>query len=117
MSVNKMYYIKPKGNRKVLTIKARELRARIMEDTIKQIGHRANQIVEEDEPQRIEITFMGDWLTLEGEVRKTDIDNRLKFLIDSIYNAIGFDDKYIYEIKAKKHQSNETACFVIIKNA
>ena len=48
-----------------------------------------------------------DWLTLDGKVKRKDIANREKFLIDSVFNALQLDDKYIQFHAMIKEQNKE----------
>ena len=54
-----------------------------------------------------------NWFTKKGEVKRMDISNREKFLIDSVFDALGIDDKYIFENKMLKVQDEKE--FAVIK--
>jgi len=62
---------------------------------------------------RVEVKVHEDWLCKNGSIKKKDIMNREKFLIDSVFEGLGIDDKYIFEHTMKKVQSKEEK--VIIK--
>lgn len=98
MSINKQYYHNRAG--KFLTRPARELRAKIISD-VKEMDN----TLPEDATLRIDINLVEDWLCKNGAIRKADLDNRLKFLIDSVFRGLEMDDKYIFEIHAYKVQS------------
>lgn len=119
MTANKTYYLKKigkYGHRKVLSEEARSLRARIMCDTEKQLKC-PNGDLDLEEPQRVIIFFFNNWLTKDDNLKKIDLDNRLKFLIDSIYNTLGADDKFIVKLTAEKIQTDgEPKCLVMIMN-
>lgn len=129
MTINKTYFLKPRNNGKVLTPAARLMRARIINDVREQVKRYdvENNGIDFDKPQEITILFIRDWFTQEGEVRKIDLDNRLKFLIDSIYTALNEDDKMIWRIETEKIQqdedtarkqitNNKAYCYVTITN-
>ena len=56
-----------------------------------------------------------DWNCKDGTVKKKDISNREKFLIDSIFEALGLDDRYIFEHTMRKVQSMEEKAIVTIE--
>ena len=56
-----------------------------------------------------------NWLTKKGLVKRVDISNREKFLIDAIFDALGIDDKFIFEHTMKKIQSDKEFAIVIIE--
>ena len=62
---------------------------------------------------KINIEIHEDWFTLKGDVKRKDIANREKFLVDSIFESLGLEDKYIFEHSMKKIQSEEE--FAVIK--
>ena len=49
-----------------------------------------------------------------GDVKKVDISNREKFLIDSVFNALEIDDKNIFEHTMKKIQDDEEFALIEI---
>ena len=111
-TINHLYW--HKGNMKILTKEARELRERI------------NIITNEEAPLffknlekglRVEVEIHENWLTKKGEVARKDIANREKFLIDSIFKALNIDDKYIFEHKFLKIQDDQEFALVkILRN-
>lgn len=62
----------------------------------------------------VKVEIYEDWHTKKGAVKKKDIANREKFLIDSIFNALGLDDCYIFEHVMKKVQSGEEKAVITI---
>lgn len=107
-SVNSMYRTTRQG--KFLKRKALNFRTRIIEDVKEQIRE-FEEIWENkltDKKLTVGIIFVENWLYKNGEIRKADLDNRLKFLIDSVFKALDLDDKMIYELYARK-EHNELA--------
>jgi len=43
-----------------------------------------------------------DWFTKKNEIKKKDLDNKSKFVLDSIFEKLGVDDKQIFELTMKK---------------
>jgi len=56
-----------------------------------------------------------DWFTKKGEVKRKDICNREKFLVDSIFNALNIDDKFIFTHTMKKIQSDKEFAIITIE--
>jgi len=101
-TINHLYW--HRGNMKILTTKAREFRKKIekiINDSsmplVPKRGVRLKVLVEVHE----------NWLTKVGTIRKKDLMNREKFLIDSVFGALNTDDKFIYELTMKKIQSEK----------
>ncbi len=55
----------------------------------------------------VTVEIYENWHTKKGAVKKKDIANREKFLIDSVFNALGLDDCFIFEHTMFKVQSEE----------
>ena len=67
-----------------------------------------------DKKLKVIVDVYENWLTKKGEVKRKDIANREKFIIDSVFECLGLDDKYIYEMILRKIQSeNEMAMIQI----
>lgn len=109
-TVNHLYW--HRNNIKIMKTEAKELRERIIE-----LVHLAN-LSEQLTPQPLQatITIYEDWLCKNGEVKKKDIANREKFLIDSVMKGFDIDDKYLYKITMLKVQSELEYSEVIIES-
>lgn len=107
-SVNSMYRVTRQG--KFLKREALNLRARIIEDVKEQIKE---NLFQEDKKLTIGIIFVENWNYKNGEIKQVDLDNRLKFLIDSVFTALDLNDKMIYEIYARKEQSELSEATII----
>ena len=102
MSVNSMYFGGLKFQRtRVLTPEARNLRSKIIYDTKQQI---LGDVFDRGDKLRVEIYFFDNWHNLDGGIKRRDIDNRLKFLIDSVFLGYEIDDSQIFELVAYKRQ-------------
>ena len=58
-------------------------------------------------PLKVTIGIRENWYNKNGTVKKMDVANREKFLIDSIFKALKIDDRYIWEIKLTKLHSED----------
>ncbi len=95
------FYLKPE---------AKELRKEI-----KKIVDATHQIISQKEvPLKIVVEIHENWYTQKGTVKKIDVANREKFLIDSVFEALGMDDKFIFEHIMKKVQSKNEKAIVMI---
>ena len=103
-----MYRVTRQG--KFLKREALNLRARIIEDVKEQIKE---NLFQEDKKLTIGIIFVENWNYKNGEIKQVDLDNRLKFLIDSVFTALDLNDKMIYEIYARKEQSELSEATII----
>ena len=97
------------NNRRILTKEARQLKKEI-----KEIVNGIPMDIQEQK-LKVEVEIHEDWLTKKGEVKRKDISNREKFLIDAIFDALGIDDKFIFEHTMKKVQSNKEYAHIKIQ--
>ena len=56
-----------------------------------------------------------DWFCKNGNVKRKDVSNREKFLIDSVFNALGIDDKMIFKHTMEKIQSESEKSEITIE--
>lgn len=49
-------------------------------------------------------TFYNDWYYKNGKVKRQDVQNLDRLLIDAIFKRIGLDDKYLWQVTNKKEQ-------------
>lgn len=64
---------------------------------------------------KVDIEIHENWLTKKNTVKKKDVANREKFIIDSVFDGLGADDSYIFEHTMKKIQSHEEFCIIKIE--
>ncbi len=89
-----------RGIRKYLKKEAVELRSKIKNIVMaKELNEKLSG------PLDVTVFIYEDWYTKKGDVKKKDISNREKFLIDSIFMALPFDDKMIFKQTMVKAQS------------
>lgn len=110
-SINHLYghtrfgsmYIKPE---------AKKIRKEIEEMLLTQIGTSFEHV--NDVMLKVDVEIHENWYTQKGEIKRVDLANREKFLIDSIFEAMGLDDKLIFEHSMKKVQDDKERAIVRI---
>jgi len=107
-TVNHIYF--NWNNRRILTKEARELKKEILE-----IVQKVKQPFNKKTFLEVNVKIYEDWFTKKGEIKRKDISNREKFLIDSIFEALGLDDKQIFIHTMKKKQSSKEYAEIIIE--
>lgn len=107
-TINHLYW--HRGNIKIMKTEAKKLRDEIK--TIVKLKY-INQLYNPEIKLKVTVEIHEDWLTKDGNVKRKDVANREKFLIDSVFEALGIDDKYIFEHNISKVQDSEE--FSIIK--
>jgi Holliday junction resolvase RusA-like endonuclease len=107
-SVNHLYF--NWNNRRILTKEARKLKEEINEIVRKSLPFVCSNL---NDGLKVGVEIHENWLTKKGAVKKKDISNREKFLIDSVFDTLNIDDKFIFEQTMKKVQSDKE--FAIIK--
>ena len=55
-----------------------------------------------------------DWFTKKGTIKKKDIANREKFLVDSVFKGLGLDDSAVFEHTMFKVQSDQEKAVLTI---
>jgi Holliday junction resolvase RusA-like endonuclease len=82
---------------------AKKLRTEIQEAVLSSVG----QSFEEIKNMKLKVIteIYENWMTKDENVKRIDIGNREKFLIDTVFEALGIDDKFIFEHTMKKVQS------------
>ncbi|MDC1142558.1 RusA family crossover junction endodeoxyribonuclease [Planctomycetota bacterium] len=103
-SVNKLFSTvrdtKTGVTKRVLTRQARKIR--------KLIHAMVNDRLNEKLLYELEVEIHLNAFTKKGTVRKVDLTNRVKFLEDSICDALGIDDSHIFRVLLiKKHNLEE----------
>jgi len=109
-SVNHLYGFN--GCRKFLTTEAKKLREEI-EKIVRDTEHLEDREIFMSKPLKVTTYIYEDWYCKNGNVKRADVANREKFLIDSVFNALGIDDKFIFEhTLIKKQNTNHINAFV-----
>ena len=101
-TINHLYW--HRGNVKILTSEAKKLREKI---EVLCTGMTEPEI--HGIPLKVRVEIHEEWYCQNGSVKKRDIANREKFLVDSVFKAIGIDDKFIFELTMVKVQPTRHA--------
>jgi Holliday junction resolvase RusA-like endonuclease len=104
-SINHLYG--QHGWHKYLTKEGRELRSKI-------IGLVERNVDLVNKKLKVDVTIYENWEYKTGEVARKDVNNREKFLIDSVFEGLGLDDKMIYVHSMSKMQSETEEKAVIV---
>ena len=115
-TVNHLYGQRPGGFGRARFIKpeARKIRQKILE-LIDELPRCMINDLPKDRQLKVTTLIHENWYTKKGEVKKKDISNREKFLIDSVFSALGIDDKFIFEHTMRKVQSDEEKVIIRIE--
>lgn len=106
-SINGLYW--HKGNIKIMTREAREIR-----DKIKEIVGVPDVLEFYERPLKVNVDVYENWYLKDGvTVAKKDVANREKFLIDSIFKCLEIDDRYIFQSTFKKIQSETQEAAIV----
>jgi len=108
-SVNHLYF--NYNNRRILTKEARELKKEI----IKIVELENNDLIIGGKLS-INIKIHEDWYCKNGTIKRKDISNREKFLVDSIFEDLELDDRQIFIHNMQKIQDKEEYTEVEILN-
>jgi hypothetical protein len=101
-SINHLYG--SRGFRRFLTKEATQLKKQIIDIVGGFKSNGSITLFPANTPIKLKVQIFEDWFYKNGEVAKKDISNREKFLIDSIFEALNLDDKYIFEHTLIKRQ-------------
>ena len=110
-TVNHLYF--NWKNRRILTKEARKLKDEIAAIVMKQ----KPECFECDQKTQLEVNvlILEDWYTKKGLIARKDIANREKFLIDTVFKALGIDDRLIFKHTMLKVQSNKELAIIRIE--
>ncbi len=109
-TINHLYTQNRWTKQKCLTNEANKLKKEIKEiidSCAKYVG------IPGDTRLKVSIDIFENWECKDGSVKKKDIANREKFLVDAIFQALGIDDRYIFEHTMRKVQSEDIEKAVI----
>ncbi len=101
-TVNNLYC--PFNGRMILKKEAREIKKQIKE-IIDSIPINMGDSWLTEVPLKVDIDVHENWYTKKDTVKHKDVMNRSKFLIDSVFQVLGIDDKFIFEHTINKIQS------------
>lgn len=109
-SINNLYG--QRGFRRFLKPEAVKLKKNILECMKEQLEVDDVKLV--DKELTIEVLIYENWYNKDGTIKRKDISNREKFLMDTIFEALKIDDKQIFKHTLEKINSNEEKAVVRI---
>ena len=97
---------------KFMKKEAKELR-----EEIENIINRDNLFgfYKDPKPVKVIVEAYENWYCKDGSVARKDIANREKFLVDSVFKALGIDDQYVFDLTMRKINSREEKTVIIIE--
>jgi len=114
-TINHLYW--HRGNIKIMKKEAKELREEIERLVDKEIYNCEADYLRDKELQ-VTVEIYEVWHNLDGSIKKKDISNREKFLIDSVFDALGLNDKCIFDNRfIKKGDEEEEKAIITIREA
>jgi Holliday junction resolvase RusA-like endonuclease len=112
-TINHLYGFR--GFHKFITKEAKEIKAKIAEEVKEAMKEQYIWTGEITPKLEVQIAIYENWLTKKGEVARKDISNREKFLMDSIFEVLEIDDRFIFKHTMIKIQSEVEKAVVIIE--
>jgi len=105
-TINHLYW--HRGNMKIMTKEAKEVK-----EHITKLVDLIHNDLPTEKKLKVTVEVRENWLTKKGEVKRKDVANREKFIIDCVFDALGIDDKFIYELILRKVQSEDVESAII----
>ena len=102
-TINHLYW--HRGNMKFLKKEARELRDEIITLVNNQV-HEYELKHLKDKQLIVNVEVHENWFDLNKNIKRKDILNKEKFLIDSVFKGLDLDDRQIFDCRFIKRQSN-----------
>lgn len=103
-TINLLYW--HRGNMKIMKTEAKNMRKKIAE-----IVKPAPEL--NGKELKVTVNVYENWYNKNGTIKKKDVANREKFLIDSIFKALEVDDKCIFKYETDKVQSDKEEFAVV----
>lgn len=113
-SINSLYW--HRGNIKIMKSEAKKIREAIFDIVVEKLSENGYKDELRGKELRVETHVYENWYNKSnGLIKKKDVANREKFLIDSVFKALDIDDSHIFEHKIKKINSEKEFVKVIIE--
>ena len=110
-TINHLYW--HRGNIKIMKKEAKELRQEIID----LIDHKVYQYERDyfkDKQLYVIVEIYEDWFCKNNTIKKKDIANREKFLIDTVFKGLNIDDKMIFKCSFEKKQCDDDEYSVVL---
>lgn len=114
-TTNSMYLTNQWGKRyvKTTTTDLKDEIVRQIDIQLKELSYWRDDWV--DKLLKVRIEIHEDWWTKKNTVKKKDIANKEKFVIDTVFAALGIDDSFIWEITLVKFEDENEFTEVFIE--
>ena len=118
-SVNTLYFTNRYTGRRTKSTEARQLCERI-KTIINDIGdigefkYDLEEWIESDLELKVTIDIYENWYTKKLTIKKKDVANREKFILDSVFEVLGLEDSTIFTVTLNKVQSMDEEKAVVI---
>jgi Holliday junction resolvase RusA-like endonuclease len=100
------------GFKKFLTKEGKDLRHRIRLICLEALNDiDISQF--KDKKLSVVIEIREKWIAKNGKIARIDVSNKEKFLVDSVFDALGLDDKQIFDHRMIKIHHNEAESSII----
>lgn len=100
-SMNKLYAINYRTRSVYMTPEAREFKSK-MKLFI------TSMPIDLEKKLSLKLDVHTDWYFKNGKLKKSDIQNLIKVVVDALSERLGFDDSLIWSFTANKIQSNDS---------
>ena len=94
-----------RGYHTFITKEGKEMEKYIIESVNKQIN-KEEILPLIDKQLSVTIKVYENWFTKKGKIKRADLDNKCKYLLDFLFKALNIDDKHIWELKLMKIQKD-----------
>jgi len=111
-SINHLYARGRFGNT-YLKPEAKKIRQEIEDAILPAVGTSFEHV--DDKKLKVTVEIHENWYTKDKKIKRVDLANREKFLIDSVFIALGIDDKLIFEHCMRKIQDDKEYAVVTIE--
>ncbi len=112
-TINHLYW--HRGNIKIMKTEAKRLRDSIYAIVIDKLSENGYKDELRGKELKVYTEINEDWYNKSnGLIKKKDVANREKFLIDSVFKALDIDDSHIFEHTIKKIQNEKEFVKMII---
>ena len=113
LTINHVYGFR--GFRKFIKKEGRELKEFIIETIRADYIKNQEELSTFTDALSVTINVYENWLTKDKKIKRKDLDNRAKFLLDAVFEGLQLDDKLIYKLILLKVQSTEEKSIVYIE--
>jgi len=107
-SMNKLYAINYRTKSVYMTKEARDFKTKVK-------MFMTSMLVSSTDRFNLQLDVHTNWLCKNGAIRKADIHNMIKVVVDAVSERLGFDDAQVFSFTANKIQSTENYCTVTLE--